>query len=91
MSNENLNRQENSQQEKQEKNTLGAAVVWGIIALVVIFIVYQVGFKKDNTAVLNSVAKDVFIVKTELFTPLCKLHIAGVILGNDSFCRSVTT
>lgn len=65
MSNENLNQQENSQQEKQEKNTLGAAVVWSIIALVVIFIVYQVGFKKDNTAVLNSVAKDVFIVKTE--------------------------
>lgn len=66
MSNENLNQQENVQQEqKQEKNKLGAFIVWSIIVLVVIFIVYQVGFKKDNTAVLNSVAKDVFIVKTE--------------------------
>lgn len=67
MSNENLNQQENVQQEqKQGKNKSGAFVVWGIIVLVVVFIVYQVGFKKDNTAVLNSVAKDVFIVKTEI-------------------------
>ncbi len=62
MSNENLNQQENVQ---EEKNKSGAIVVWSIIVLAVIFIVYQVAFKKDNTAVLNDVAKDVFVVKTE--------------------------
>ena len=68
MSNENLNNQQETVQQaeqKQGKSNLGAIIIWGIIAFIVIFIVYQVAFKKDNTAVLNSVAKDVFIVKTE--------------------------
>ncbi len=67
MSNENLNQQENVQQaeQKQGKNTLGAVVIWGIIALAVIFIVYLIAFKKDNAAILDDVSKDVFVVKTE--------------------------
>ena len=58
MNNQKLKKQE-------EKNNSGAIVVWSVVVLTAIFIVYQVAFKKDNSAILNNVAKDVFIVKTE--------------------------
>ena len=58
MNNQNLN-------QEQKDTSMGAIVVWGIILLVAAFIVYQVAFKKDNAAILDTVSKDVFVVKTE--------------------------
>ncbi|MCR4663079.1 MAG: hypothetical protein K5622_04245, partial [Endomicrobiaceae bacterium] len=52
-------------QEQKDTSSMGAVVVWGIILLVAVFIVYQVAFKKDNAAILDTVSKDVFVAKTE--------------------------
>jgi len=51
--------------EKEKNTSIGAIVVWVVVLLAVAFAVYHLVFKKDNATILDTVAKDVFVVKTE--------------------------
>lgn len=50
-------------QTKEEK--LVVKIVWGLVILIIAYIIYASFIKKDPSLVLNNVSKDVFIVKTE--------------------------